>query len=215
MPTRFYGAVGKIFRETIDGLRRPAVHGGSIFTLLPPAGNACPVRLPGGRRRGAVSRGSIRFRFLVELARGVCYFSACSQYGQAGNAALVLSYPRHGLLRQSRDTIAQMMRRHFARVELVVGAVTSTRLSARRKAPRDILLSNSSTWLAEEEMAPAPSAPKLQHIPPSEIARNPENPRLVFRQDEMESLDGLHRPARSSGPVGGLQGRRELSSSRW
>lgn len=37
-------------------------------------------------------------------------------------------------------------------------------------------------------MAPTPSSPKLQQIPPTEISRNPENPRLVFRQDEMESL---------------------------
>lgn len=29
---------------------------------------------------------------------------------------------------------------------------------------------------------------KLRHIPPSEIDRNPENPRIIFRQDEMESL---------------------------
>ena len=29
---------------------------------------------------------------------------------------------------------------------------------------------------------------KLQHIPPGRIDRNPDNPRLIFRQDEMESL---------------------------
>lgn len=32
----------------------------------------------------------------------------------------------------------------------------------------------------------APS--KLQHIPPGNIERNPDNPRLIFRQEEMESL---------------------------
>ena len=29
---------------------------------------------------------------------------------------------------------------------------------------------------------------KLSHISPRDIARNPDNPRLIFRQEEMESL---------------------------
>src|ERR1017187_9800389 len=37
-------------------------------------------------------------------------------------------------------------------------------------------------------MALATSSPKLQQISPDEIERNPENPRLAFRQDEMENL---------------------------
>lgn len=37
-------------------------------------------------------------------------------------------------------------------------------------------------------MAEVRDAQKLRLIPPSEIVQNPENPRLVFRQDEMESL---------------------------
>lgn len=32
------------------------------------------------------------------------------------------------------------------------------------------------------------STGKLQHIPPGKIGRNPENPRLIFRQEEMDSL---------------------------
>ena len=29
---------------------------------------------------------------------------------------------------------------------------------------------------------------KLAHLAPGEIDKNPENPRLIFRQEEMESL---------------------------
>lgn len=37
-------------------------------------------------------------------------------------------------------------------------------------------------------MSATRSTGKLKHIPPRRIKRNPENPRLIFRQDEMESL---------------------------
>lgn len=37
-------------------------------------------------------------------------------------------------------------------------------------------------------MAQTRSAGRLQQIPPDKIERNPENPRLIFRQEEMESL---------------------------
>lgn len=37
-------------------------------------------------------------------------------------------------------------------------------------------------------MAVISSTGKLQHIPPDRIKRNPENPRVIFRQEEMESL---------------------------
>lgn len=37
-------------------------------------------------------------------------------------------------------------------------------------------------------MAEKRSTGKLQHIPPENIEQNPENPRLIFRQEEMDSL---------------------------
>ncbi len=32
------------------------------------------------------------------------------------------------------------------------------------------------------------STGRLKHIPPSQIEKNPENPRVIFRQEEMEQL---------------------------
>ena len=32
------------------------------------------------------------------------------------------------------------------------------------------------------------STGRLKQVPPEQISRNPENPRLIFRQEEMENL---------------------------